>query len=814
MSDSESADSIIEHKRARTSYKEEAFERFSVIRTEEISRLREKLPAVMMEQEIVEAVRSHDVVLIAGDTGCGKSTQVPQFLLEAGFAVICVTQPRRVAAISVSERVGEELNDRKLVGFQVRYEKGSLSNKTKIKFQTDGILLREIQADLLLPQYKVVIIDEAHERSVNCDILLGLLSRAVRVRRSKGNPLKVVIMSATLRLTDFTENRQLFPKKSYRPPVIQISARTHPVTIHYELSTPADYLEAAKAKVLEIHRKLPAGSILVFLTGRHEVDWMVEELRSEQLTEKKSGVREQKRLHALLRGSSAVDSDNDEEVLENLHPTENQIDLEFSTLTSPTDQVRADFNLGIEGEISNMILRNGKAERGDEVPVTAGSCGFLGKGEGGKMRVLPLYAQLGAEAQRETFEKKIPDDSRVIVIATNVAETALTLPNVRYVVDCGMEKRREIIGGGGGVSRFRVSLCSQASADQRAGRAGRVGPGHCYRLFTPAVFGNFMAPYPPAEILTTPFDQPLLFLASLGVPRVLEFPWPTAPEKLSVRLAFDRLQNLGILTDSGVITDFGKKAALLPLSPRYALILLRAVQRTKKIGWELLAQACACVAAMTVGDLLNDHQSGKAGWMFCESDIDSLVWAVSAFMWSSDQQEFCNSQHVNSKSAEEAAALTKQLYGLVTKRLGLKVSVGSERPVPPNAAQKIALRECVVEGLIDRLAVKSEEDNRDFMTSEKVIARIHPNSRSATSRPEIIAYSDIVVNASGKSVMRCVVPVDPVHLSRIASPLIDRGQALKFPPPKRMHNGSLIGFFKPVYKALDYTLPTCELIIE
>lgn len=219
--------------------REQTFQRVRVQRSEHIDQQRSKLPAVMCEQEVVEMVLSNDVLLVCGATGCGKSTQVPQFLYEAGVCtdghIIGVTQPRRVAAVSVSQRVGEELNSPGTVGYQVRYDTSRGNPKDmRIKFMTDGILLREVQNDFLCRKYNAIIIDEAHERGVNCDILIGLLSRAVRRRRQiwdealnsasdpPSPPLRLIIMSATLRLCDFTENRQLFP---VAPPVMHIEAR-------------------------------------------------------------------------------------------------------------------------------------------------------------------------------------------------------------------------------------------------------------------------------------------------------------------------------------------------------------------------------------------------------------------------------------------------------------------------------------------------------------------------------------------------------------------------------------------------------------
>ncbi|CDR94499.1 RNA helicase, putative [Babesia bigemina] len=244
----------------------------------EVERRRIKLPACMMEQEIVDAVKHNDIVVITGDTGCGKSTQVPQFLYENGLCtddgIIGVTQVRRVACLALYQQVSLELNSKTLVGYQYRFNRGFNQRLCKIKFMTDGILLQEIKEDLLCTRYSVIIIDEAHERNLNCDILIGVLSRVVQVRREQFEagvpgvqPLKLVIMSATIRAEDFLEAKIFNGKVAH----LHIATEFKRNTIHFARRSVRDYVADAQDKVLKIHQRLPPGSVLVFLTGKDEL---------------------------------------------------------------------------------------------------------------------------------------------------------------------------------------------------------------------------------------------------------------------------------------------------------------------------------------------------------------------------------------------------------------------------------------------------------------------------------------------------------------------------------------------------------------
>ncbi|XP_034910827.1 ATP-dependent RNA helicase DEAH13-like [Populus alba] len=277
-----------------------------VSRPDEVEKKQKDLPIIMMEQEIMEAINEHSTVIICGETRCGKTTQVPQFLYEAGYGsnhsvvrngVIGVTQPRRIDVLATARRFAFELGLHlgKEVRFQVRHDK-RIGDNCSIKFMTDGILLREVQTDILLKRYSVIILDEAHERSVNTDILIGMLSRVIQLRQKKYEqqqkmvlsgqslspenmifPLKLVLMSATLRVEDFISERRLFHDP---PPVINVPTRQFEVTVHFSKRTETvDYIGQAYKKVMSIHKRLPQEGILVFVTGQREVEYLCQKLR-------------------------------------------------------------------------------------------------------------------------------------------------------------------------------------------------------------------------------------------------------------------------------------------------------------------------------------------------------------------------------------------------------------------------------------------------------------------------------------------------------------------------------------------------------
>lgn len=694
-----------------------------VTRDPEVVSAREGLPILGAEHEIVDAVNSNPLVVLCGETGCGKTTQVPQFLFEAGYGdpacaahpgAVAVTQPRRVAVTSTATRVARELNVTlgREVGYQVRYDKKVMrDDETRLKFMTDGILLREMRTDLLLRKYSVVIVDEAHERGVNTDILLGLLSRVVPLRaelfregRAGITPLRLVVMSATLRVEEFVENKRLCPTP---PALLRVRARQFPVTNHFARETVhADYVSAARKKVLAIHRKLPPGGILVFVTGQREVEQLCAKLRrahpapagespdgeetnasskaSKALEGARKDVRDGDDHDALPddeapSGLDAFGADVADDAGEQDIPWGEDVDADAAALAADTDDFDDDFDdSGSDvSEEDDVIVRGGEgvtpeaaaeaeaawARAHAPTSVAASRSGQDGTGTSGPgyLHVLPLYAMLPPHLQKRVFEPP-PPGARAVVVATNVAETSLTIPGARYVVDCGREKRR-VFGasserGGGaedaaaqsaGVSRFEVAWVSQASAEQRSGRAGRTGPGHCYRLFSSAHFVNELAPHAAPAISQVPVDGVVLQMRAMGIDKIARFPFLTPPEPGALRRAQRTLAILGALRpsggapagsenavgagrghfgafgddgDVGVLTPLGEAMAALPIGPRHARMLLAAAHS----GVEgCLAAAVAAAAALSLDSpfLRDDERRASAAGAESGGDDDA-----------------------------------------------------------------------------------------------------------------------------------------------------------------------------------------------
>lgn len=729
----------------------ELLEPVVIKRTEEVDNVRINLPAVANEQQVMEYVHHFDVVIVTGATGSGKTTQIPQFLFEAGYCrkgMIGVTQPRRVAAVSMAKRIGYELNGAANVDYQIRFDT-TVGKNTDIKLMTDGVLIREMSSDLLLNKYSCIIIDEAHERSVNTDILIGLLSRVVKYRRQQQTPLKLIIMSATLRVSDFAENMRLFSNK---PPIVNIDARQFEVTNHFSRRTSPDYVEEAVKKAKRIHERLPDGGILIFLTGKEEIDRAVGELDPSQKQRRAQQVQFNAERSTLEEEFVELGDDFEEE------------------LPAASDEEEVDGESDIEEGVENM----------DEERLEK------------SLKVLPLYSLLSTEEQMRVFET-VPKNTRLCVVATNVAETSLTIPNIRYVIDCGRAKQR-VYDGANGIQKYLVKYTSKASADQRSGRAGRTGPGHCYRLFSAAVYERDFPEFMDPEILRMPVEGLVLQMKAMGVDKVAQFPFPTEIPNWSLTEGVKTLQYLNALDANEKITVMGQQMSLFPLHPRHAKMLLIGNQN------DSLPFVIALVSSMTVANIFNVQGSErpKLPVLNAKADVLQLLAASAAYSWT-QTNEFCASMDLRPKAMKEVESLRGQLCRMVAQTLRpdaykvLQEKLSQPLP-PPNPVQVSTLMQVVAAAYIDQVAVRlhlvkpTEETQKvsvrqvsrvpyESITGQHVY--IHPSS-IMNQAPDYVVYQSLTLNESETIRMRPLTTVTLPQLGQLAkgTPLVSFSKPL------------------------------------
>ncbi|GFS52184.1 probable ATP-dependent RNA helicase DHX34 [Trichonephila clavipes] len=444
-------------------------------RLKKLKEAQENLPISKYRTEILRAVENNQVVLVAGDTGCGKSTQVPQYLMAAGYDSIACTQPRRIACISLCKRVAYETQNeyKSEIGYQIRFEK-SKTQHTKILFLTEGLLLRQVSSDPMLSMYKVVILDEVHERHLSCDFLLGIM-KCLTIQRPD---LKILLMSATI-------NIELFSDYFNNCPVIQVPGRLFPIQVkYYPVSTeelksstgklnPAPYIRVLNL----IDQKYPEderGDVLIFLSGMTEIS-IVEEA-AKAYAEKSS-----------------------------------------------------------------------------------------------KWIILPLHSTLSIEDQDKVFDIA-PEGVRKCIISTNVAETSITIDGVRFVVDSGKVKEMSYHPVCH-MQRLQEFWISKASAEQRKGRAGRTGPGVCFRLFSQKEYDG-LAAYTKPEIQRVPLDSLLLQLLSMGLPNARKFPFLEPPDPSSIEESLQNLKSQGALTEDEELTPMGSMLSKLPVDVTIGKMLI------------------------------------------------------------------------------------------------------------------------------------------------------------------------------------------------------------------------------------------------
>ncbi|KAI0808938.1 pre-mRNA splicing factor [Irpex lacteus] len=444
-------------------------------KTRTLKEQREYLPAFACREELLKVIRDNQVIVVVGETGSGKTTQLAQFLYEDGYCtygLIGCTQPRRVAAMSVAKRVSEEMECKlgSTVGYAIRFE-DCTSPETRIKYMTDGVLLRESLNEGDLDRYSVIILDEAHERSLSTDVLMGLLRKILSRRRD----LKLIVTSATMNAEKFSAfygNAQTFT----------IPGRTFPVETFHSKSPCEDYVDSAVKQVLQIHLSLPPGDVLVFMTGQEDI------------------------------------------------------------------------------EITCQVVKERLSQLDEPAPLA----------------VLPIYSQMPADLQAKIFEPTA-DGRRKVIVATNIAETSLTVDGILYVVDAGYSKLK-VYNPKVGMDALQITPISQANANQRTGRAGRTGSGFCYRLYTEMAYRNEMFANNIPEIQRTNLANTVLLLKSLGVKNLLEFDFMDPPPQANMLNSMYQLWVLGALDNVGNLTPVGRKMSEFPMEPSMAKMLIASVE--------------------------------------------------------------------------------------------------------------------------------------------------------------------------------------------------------------------------------------------
>lgn len=693
----------------------------------------ESLPVVSKRADIAAAIRDHQVVVICGETGSGKSTQIPKICLELGRGIsglIGHTQPRRIAARSIAARLAEELGPTgsKLVGYKIRFA-DQTSEQTLIKVMTDGVLLAESQSDRTFDQYDTIIIDEAHERSLNIDFLLGCLHRILPQRPD----LRLIITSATIDATRFAEH---FKSATGAAPIIEVSGRTYPIEVRYQplVDDDANGDEEGDpirgvADAVEDLCRLGQGDILVFLPTERDI----------------------REAHQKLRGRNFA---------------------------------------------------------------------------GGNPEILPLYARLSTAEQNRVFQKH---GGRRIVLATNVAESSLTVPGIHFVVDTGTA-RISRYSPRSKVQRLPIEAVSQASADQRKGRCGRLGPGVCIRLYSEEDYlsrERFTSP----EIQRTNLAAVILQTLALDLGPIDEFPFLDPPRPESIRDGYKTLFELGAIDDKRDLTPLGRQLAKLPVDPRIGRIILAADKEA------CLADTLVIAAALEVQDPRERPQdkqqaADEAQAKFAEPDSDFLsylkLWdfihRLKSDLSRGQLRKACRQNFLSETRIREWQDVHRQLLEMVTQ-FGLRVGkrrydgtlvtrpLASAPPVPPSEPHKqpmgfadiqrrkdqraksagssagstvsdspgsfstdgiyAAIHRSLLAGLLASIATKT--DTSEYLAAGGNKFFLWPGSGTFGSRPKWIVAAELVETT--KRYARTVAKIDEEWIEPLAMHLVSRSHS-------------------------------------
>lgn len=632
------------------------------------------LPVASKKDELVELIKNNQVVVISGETGSGKTTQIPKICLEAGLGVhgkIGCTQPRRLAARSVAERIAEELGSKlgELVGYQVRFLEQAKQDSL-IKVMTDGILLAEIQNDRFLNNYETIIIDEAHERSVNIDFLLGILKQLLPKRPD----LKVIITSATIDTQRFAEH---FTVNGVKPPVVEVSGRTYPVEVRYRPLAKAqdddgneyeqDMVDGIVEAIDELAKEDPFGDVLVFQIGERDIKETAEALRKHKLK---------------------------------------------------------------------------------------------------NTEVVPLYARLSMAEQQKVFQTS---PNRRIILSTNVAETSLTVPGIKFVIDPG-QVRISRYSVRSKVQRLPIEKISQASANQRKGRCGRVSDGICIRLYSEEDF-NSRPEFTDPEIHRTALSSIILMMAQLKLGEVKRFPFIEAPNDKAVNDGYRQLHEIGALDEKRRLTEEGRHIARLPIDPSVAKMVIEA----EKNG--VLAEVIIIAAVLSIQDPrdINETtmQAARTAHKKFDDERSDFLFFLNLWRFYEHQRrhlsqnklrKLCKTNFLSYLRMKEWHDLTMQLEQSL-KRIGMKVGElhmyeevrkktsahikDNDKPESETLVEErlsdvhsIAVHRSLLAGLLGNVSTKNDE--KSYLGARNTKLFIHPSSTLFKRKPKWMLSAELV----------------------------------------------------------------------
>lgn len=620
---------------------------------------RRLLPIYSMRDDLISAVRENQFLVVVGETGSGKTTQIVQYLYEEGLyyvgdveKIIGCTQPRRVAAVSVAARVAEEMGCKvgHTVGYTIRFE-DMTSSDTRIKYMTDGILEREALMDPTMLKYLLIMLDEAHERTIATDVLFTLLRDA----SAKNPDLKVIVTSATLDSEKFSH--------FFRDcPIIKIPGRTFPVEIEFSHDPEPDYLAAALDCVMQIHVAEPEGDILVFLTGQEEIETAFEALAT--------------RMKKLC------------------------------------------------GAVQEMLI-------------------------------VPVYAALPSELQAKVFESA-PQGIRKVILATNIAETSITIDGVKYVVDPGFVKV-SAYDPKLGMDSLIVSPISQAQANQRSGRAGRTGPGKCFRLYTEDAFHTEMLPNTIPEIQRKYLSATILMLKAMGIHDLLNFGFMDPPPSQTMENALHELYTLGALDDDGYLTTLGRRMADFPMEPALAKTVLASVDHG--CSSEVLT-IVAMLSVQTIFYRPKEKQAAadqlKQRFHSIHGDHITYLNVFQAWDLSGRSSRWCKTNFIYERSMKRAFDIRGQLMTIMAR---FKLNVLSSN-------DNSAIRRAFCSGFFRNLARRDPQDGVYYSLFDQMPVHLHPSLALLGRSIEYVIYHTLLFTT--KEYMHCATAIDARWLPELA----------------------------------------------